>query len=305
MLDAVRDLSSPGPDPARIGIVGLGRMGGGIARRLADCGRQLTVWNRSPGKAQALAAEASCAIARTVAELAAESDIVISSLADSHAVQAVFLDDEVLAALDGKLFIEMSTVGPSFSAGLARALAQAGVRFVEAPVSGSTAAARNGQLLVLAGADEAVAREARPVLDLIARSVRFTGAPGSAALCKLALNLVVFGMNEAVAEALVFAERGGMDPAVFYDALCDSAVRAPVLEYRREAFLSPDGAEVTFALDLARKDLQLIAREAGALDAPVPQTIATLQVAEEAASAGFGQADVAAVALHLRRRAAS
>jgi 3-hydroxyisobutyrate dehydrogenase-like beta-hydroxyacid dehydrogenase len=298
-------MSSSDPDPPRIGVVGLGRMGAGIARRLADCGCPLIVWNRSPGKAEVLAAEARCAIARSPAELAAESDIVISSLADSHAVQAVLLDDEVLAALAGKLLIEMSTVGSTFSAHLARVLTQAGVRFVEAPVSGSTAAARSGQLLVLVGADETAAEEARPVLDLIARSVRFIGWPGSAALCKLALNLVVFGMNQAVAEALVFVERGGMNPAVFYDALCDSAVRAPVLEYRRDAFLAPDTAGVTFALNLAEKDLRLITQEASGLGAPVPQTIATLQVAEEATTAGLGQADVAAVALHLRQRAAS
>jgi 3-hydroxyisobutyrate dehydrogenase-like beta-hydroxyacid dehydrogenase len=280
-------------------------MGAGIARRIADCGCPLVVWNRSPEKAEELTAEARCAIARTPTELAAESDIVISSLADSHAVEAVLLDDEVLTALAGKLLIEMSTVGPTFSARLARVLTEAGVRFVEAPVSGSTAAARSGQLLVLAGADQTVGEEARPVLDLIARSVRFVGWPGSAALCKLALNLVVFGMNEAVAEALVFAERGGMNPVVFYDALCDSAVRAPVLEYRRDAFLSPDTAEVTFALNLARKDLRLIAQEASALGAPVPQTIATLRVAEEAATSGLGQADIAAVALHLRQQAES
>jgi 3-hydroxyisobutyrate dehydrogenase-like beta-hydroxyacid dehydrogenase len=285
----------------RVGVIGLGRMGAAIAFRLSSMEAEVIVWNRSAGKSEQVQTETGCKIARDPADLVRNAEIVISSLADASAVHSVLVQERAtLQALAGKVLVETSTVAPGFSAQLGRVLHQANIRYIEAPVSGSTVAAKSGQLLILAGAQQSDLDAAIEVLSVLGRSVRRVGAPGVAALCKLALNLVVFGINEAVAEALLLVERGALDPTVFYDVLCDSAVRAPILDYRRDAFLDGDDAEVTFALKLAVKDLLLITDEARALGVAMPQTLTNLEVANHALRDGLGNSDLAAILRHLR-----
>jgi 3-hydroxyisobutyrate dehydrogenase-like beta-hydroxyacid dehydrogenase len=292
------------PDHPRIGFIGLGRMGAPIARNLADAGFPLTVFNRSAAKSEAFADETACTVATSVLALVEHSDIVLLMLADGSALESVlFADPAVVDALRGKLLVDMGTTGPVYATELDRRLVERGVRFAEAPVSGSTAAATERTLTLLVGAREADLETLRPLLEAIGREIIHLGDPGRASLVKLATNNLIYGINQCVAESLVLAERGGMDRKVVYDAFLNSAAAAPVMRYRCEAFLHPGEGEVSFTLDLAEKDLRLTVDLADALGSPMPQAELNRRITQDAIEGGLGREDVAIVAEHLRRSA--
>jgi 3-hydroxyisobutyrate dehydrogenase-like beta-hydroxyacid dehydrogenase len=130
--------------------------------------------------------------------------------------------------------------------------------------------------------------------------IRHLGAPGTASLAKLAINNLIYGINQAAAEALVLAERGGLDRELIYDAFLGSAAAAPMLAYRREAFLHPREGEVAFTLALAEKDLRLTLELAARLGVPMPQAALNRDVARAAMAAGYGEDEMSIVAEHLR-----
>lgn len=292
----------------RVGFAGLGRMGAPMARRIAAAGFPVSVWNRTTAKAEVFAEEvAGASVAATPGELGGASDVLVTMLADDEAGRGLLLGpDGALAALrSGSLVVDMSTVSPEASAEVRAAAVAAGSRFVEAPVSGSTVAADTGQLLVLAAGTEQDVDAARPVLSTMGREVVRIGGPGTGIVMKLAVNTVVYGLSQSVAEALVLAERAGVDRLTAFGIFADSAIAAPMVHYRRELFERPGEVEPTFALDLAIKDLRLIEALAATADAPVPQAAVNRAQLEAASSAGYGSWDMSAVAEHLRGRTTS
>jgi 3-hydroxyisobutyrate dehydrogenase/2-hydroxy-3-oxopropionate reductase len=169
-------------------------------------------------------------------------------------------------------------------------------------VSGSVALATTGKLTLMVGGDVADLDRARPVLDVIAATIFHLGPLGTGAAMKLAVNTVIFGLNQALAEGLVLAERAGIPRALAYDVVAAGAAGAPFVGYKREAFLDPDGTPVAFALDLAAKDLGLIAELAAAVDLRMPQAETDLAVIRAASAGGRGDRDFSTVADHLRRQ---
>jgi 3-hydroxyisobutyrate dehydrogenase-like beta-hydroxyacid dehydrogenase len=286
-----------------IAFLGLGRMGVPMARHLVDAGNDLVVWNRTWQTAARFADEYGARAARTPAEAALAADVVISMLADDAALLDVWTgNDGVLSApRPPSLGIDMSTVSPETVAQLHAACAERGVAFVDAPVSGSVATAEAGGLLVMAAGDpEAVAR-ATEVLAPLAKQVLALGPSGAGAAMKLSVNAVVHSLNQAVSEALVLAERAGIDRLRAYEVFANSAVAAPFVQYRRAAYERPGETPVTFRLELAAKDLRLALSLAESVGAPLPQTTTNLAVLSAAVEAGLGDADESAVAEHLRR----
>ncbi|MFN8517788.1 MAG: NAD(P)-dependent oxidoreductase [Chloroflexota bacterium] len=291
-----------------VAILGTGRMGGAMARALTRAGTPLVLANRSADKAADLAAELGPG-ARAVgsaAEAAAAADVVISMLADEAAVDALYRGpDGVLAGIrPGGVAIDSSTVPPSVSRGLANDIRARGADILDAPVSGSVTLAESGTLTILVGGEAGTLERVRPVLDQLAGRVFHMGPLGSGAVIKLAVNAIIFGLNQSVAEALVLAERAGVDRATAYEVFMASAIGAPFVQYKRDAFVSPDAAPVAFALDLAAKDLGLIGSLATEVGAPMPQArvdLDTIQAAIAALPLG-GASDLAAVAEHLRRQ---
>jgi 3-hydroxyisobutyrate dehydrogenase-like beta-hydroxyacid dehydrogenase len=288
-----------------VGFAGLGRMGVPMARRIAAAGHDLTVWNRTRAKADAFTADVpGVSVADTPAALAANVDIIVSMLADDKALHDFHLapGGVVDALVPGTLVIDMSTVSPEVSETVRTRVIDAGGRFVQAPVSGSTAAAESGELLILAAGEPADVEAAEPVLRTMARDVVRVGGPGAGLVMKLAVNTVVYGLSQAVAEGLVLAERAGVDRLTAYRVFADSAVAAPMVHYRRELFEHPGRVEPAFALDLALKDLRLIEQLAARAGAPVPQATVNRDQLERASAAGYGSWDMSAVAEHLRGR---
>jgi 3-hydroxyisobutyrate dehydrogenase-like beta-hydroxyacid dehydrogenase len=287
-----------------VGFIGLGRMGAPLAANAARAGFPLVVFNRTREKADAFAAAVPCTVADTAAELAARADVVVTMVDDGDALEEIFFSDAALLdGLAGGLVLDMSTCGPTYAIDFARRLRARDVGFAEAPVSGSVAAATGATLTIMLGAEDEDVERVAPLLAVLGKEVRHLGPPGSASLAKLVVNNLIYGINQCVSESLVLAERGGLDREAIYDLILASAASAPVLGYRREAFLHPFEGEVSFTLALAEKDLRLTTELAHELASPMPQAELNRRVALDAMRAGLAGEDVAIVAEYLRRTA--
>ncbi len=286
-----------------VAVLGTGRMGSAMAERLAGQGATVVVYNRTPERANDLAERIGASVAATPADAASKADVVISMVADDAAVHGLYDGPDGVAAglRAGSVAVDMSTVLPATIRSVAPAVRARGAGILDAPVSGSVSSTLSGDLAIMVGGEAADLELARPVLDLLAKRVMHLGGLGTGAAMKLAVNTVIFGLNEAVAEALVLAERNGIDRALAYDVLAASAVGAPFVAYKRAAYLDPDATPVAFALELAAKDLGLIADLAEASASSMPQAAVNLATIRAAERSVGGQADFSMVASHLRQ----
>lgn len=287
-----------------VGLLGVGRMGGAMARALAAGGFEVVAWNRTPGPAAELAAAIGGRAVARPRDVAAAADVCVSMLADGAAVDAVYggPDGLLAGARPGNVLCDASTVPPSTLRGHEAAARAAGAGLLDTPVSGSIALAADGRLTIMVGGDDADLAVARPVLDALATTVFHVGPLGSGAAMKLAVNTLIFGLNQALAEGLTLATAAGIAPAAAYDVLAASAAGAPFVGYKRAAFLEPDSTPVAFSLDLAAKDLRLIRDLAAAMGVEMPGAMTDLAVIEAAATTVGGDRDFSAVARHLGYR---
>jgi len=288
-----------------VAVFGTGRMGSAMARSLARAGTALVLYNRTAQRARQLADELGARVAETPAAAAANADVCVTMLADQPAVEATWAGENgILAgARRGSVLIDSSTVPPATIRGFAARAAAAGAGILDAPVSGSVPLAETGKLTIMVGGDPADLERARPVLDRLASQIFHIGALGSAAALKLAVNTLIFGLNQAIGEALVLAEHAGIGRATAYDVFAAGAAGAPYLGYKRAAFLEPETTPVAFALELADKDLRLILELADDLDVPMPQARVNQELIR-AASARLGpEVDASSVATYLRAKA--
>lgn len=286
----------------RVAVVGTGRMGGAMAARLRAHDVAVTVFNRTAERAAALAARTGADLAPTAREAAAAADVVIVSLADDAAVEAAYggPDGIVTGLRAGSVVADTSTIDPRTAVRLGDLVRAAGGVHLDIPVSGSVPSVEKGELAVLAGGDAADLDRVRPVLDHLARHVFHVGPAGAGATVKLAVNGIVHALNQAVSEALVLAEAAGVDRATAYDVFAASAVGAPFVQYKRPAFLDPDGTAAAFTLDLVGKDLALILGLAERSGVAMTQAATNRAAVEAAIAAGFGGRDMSAMAQFLR-----
>ena len=195
----------------------------------------------------------------------------------------------------------MSTVAPDTVRRVGEAVAATGAAFLDAPVSGSVPTVEKGELTIMVGGDAAALERARPVLDALAAKVFHVGALGAGATVKLAVNALVHAIDVGLSEALVLAEKAGVDRSAAYDVFAAGAAAAPFVLYKRPAFEDPDNAPLTFTLDLMAKDLDLILSLAREVGAPMGQAERNREVVERALVGGFSGRDMSAVAEYLRR----
>lgn len=283
----------------KVAFLGLGRMGMAMAANLAQAGLLATVWNRSDGKTD-WCADAGVRVASSPADAAAGADVVILMLADGDVTRAVAA--EALPAMAaGTVLVDMGTSGPVAERDIARAAAEAGVGFVDAPVSGSIALAQAATLTALVGGDANDVEKVRPALAAMTRAQHHLGEVGAGAIVKLALATMIAVTNESVSELLVLCERAGLERAATYAALADSAVASPFVEYKQAAFLAPDEAAVAFTPLLMLKDLALAEGLAAELGAELPAAAAARAVLERTVAAGHGDGDLVRVADTLRQ----
>lgn len=285
-----------------IALLGTGIMGSGMARQLLGAGFAVTVWNRTPARAATLVA-AGASLAASPAEAAAGADCVIAMVADNAASREVWLGSAgALAAMPrGALAIDCSTLDPDWVETLAQALAEAGIDFVEAPVTGSRVQAEAGTLRFFAGGSAAAIERAHNVLDAMGTAVIHLGPAGSGAVMKLANNYASGVQAAAFAEALALIEAKGLDRAVAAGVLRTGAPGSPMVGLMAERMLADDYTP-NFLIPLMIKDLGYAARLLGSVG--IDSAIAKAAAARfaEAEAAGHGERDIAAVILPLRDR---
>ncbi len=274
-------------------------------RMAANCAaaHEVSVWNRSPETAKSFAASHTLTHARTLAELAALSDVVVTMLADDQAAQDVYFGRTGLLEAGGAdLLVEMGTMSPALVQDIAQAATANGKTFVDAPVSGATEAAESADLLIMAGASPDLAPRLSPVFDVMGKQTIWLGGAGKGAAMKLAVNTLIHGLNQTLAEAMTLAEGAGIEPSTAYDVIENSAAAAPMLKYRRALYLDEAAHDVSFTIALAEKDVQLALDLAGATHVAMPQTQATLDILQAASNANFANRDMAAILNFMRER---
>lgn len=253
-----------------VGFVGLGAMGGRIAKRLLDAGYQVTGYNRTAAKAQWLV-DAGLRLADSPYDVAAASDITCSMVTNTAALEDIVEGPHgILGALGpGKVYVDMSTVSPAASRHIAELVAARGAHMLDAPVSGSVITLEQGQLSMMVGGDQATFDQVLPVLQAIAPTVNYVGGNGQAVLMKIAINLNLQVQMMGFCEGLLLAEKGGIPREVAMRALLDSVIASPSLKYRAPFILdAPD--EVWFNVNMMQKDMMLALEMGRLLAVPTP-----------------------------------
>jgi 3-hydroxyisobutyrate dehydrogenase/2-hydroxy-3-oxopropionate reductase len=277
-------------------------MGSAMAHRFHAAGNELVLWNRDRAKAEAISSVIGGRVAATPAEAARHADLIVSSLADDAALKTVYLGPSGLVegVSPGSIVIDVSTVDPETVRLVGKAIDDQGAGFLDCPVSGSVSTVEAGGLVIMAGGDPELIARVEPLLASIAKQVIPVGPRGAGSACKLAVNSLVHGLNVALSEALVLAEKAGVDRRKAYEVFASGAGGAPFVHYKREAYLEPDSAVVAFTLDLVAKDLELITELASRVGAAMNQAGASLEVVRSAIRNGMGGRDLSAIAVFLR-----
>lgn len=284
----------------KIGVCGTGRMGFSIAQRLMAVGHEVGVWNRHAGKTRPLT-DAGAKLAASPAELMKNCEAIVVMLLNDAASEAVYRgQDGILGAeLAGKLVIDMSTVGPDTMKSIGTTVKDQGAAFVECPVGGSTAPAKEGKLFGLAGGVEADVARAMPVLEQLCRRIEHVGGLGAGATLKLAVNLPLLVYWQALGEALTICQPLNLSPERLIDILSDTA-GAPAAMKGRGAIIAKllageKPGETAFAVSAAKKDLATALAFGRSMHAALPVTASALKCFEEAEADGLAEADATAV----------
>ena len=278
----------------RIGFLGLGTMGAPMAANLVRAGHSLTVWNRSRQKAEAIAG---ATVAATPREAALGNELVITMLADEHALlQVLEGPDGVLAGVgQAALLVEMSTVGRKTALHVADLLHEREARFLDAPVSGSRKPAVEGKLVVLVGGHEADVAFAMPALSALGM-VRHVGPLGAGASMKLVINGLGAQLFTALSSSLGLGEKLGLPREATLDLIMQTPFSSPAFALRRERLLRPDApTPPDFPIRLLEKDQRLVLEEAERMGLRMPALEAVRAELQRAIVLGHGDEDMASI----------
>lgn len=259
----------------RVGFAGLGIMGAAMARNIQAAGFDLTVYNRTASRTEPLVAEGARAAA-TPKELAQASDIVFICVSDTPDVEGLLFgtdEQEGLAAglAEGTLVVDNSTVNPNATKAWAAKLAERGIGFVDAPVSGGSEGAAQGTLSIMVGGEDAHVERAQPFLEAMGSVITHVGAVGDGQTCKLANQILVVVNMLAVSEALIFAKAGGLDLEKTIAAVEGGAAGSWMLSKRGPQVIERDWRP-GFRMDLQQKDLRLVLEAAESFEVPTITT---------------------------------
>jgi 3-hydroxyisobutyrate dehydrogenase-like beta-hydroxyacid dehydrogenase len=283
----------------RVAVVGLGLMGEPIARRLLEAGHELTVYNRTPGRMDALAADGATA-ASSLADIWTAADVCVTMVTGDDALRAVTSD--LFAGGRGRTVVDMSTVSPAASAEIAETAATAGVGYLRAPVSGNATVVRAGNLSIMVSGDRGTFESVEPALRDIGANVFYVGGAEESRVLKLALNLMIAGTAQLMVEAVVFGEANGLDRATMLEVMGASAVGSPFVKYKTAPLVARDYT-TTFSLGNMHKDLQMALEAAGRASVPLPVTLRVDELVQACLAAGMAESDLMALFPHLQRDA--
>ncbi|MDH6253789.1 3-hydroxyisobutyrate dehydrogenase [Chryseobacterium sp. H1D6B] len=277
----------------KIGFIGLGNMGHPMAKNLEKAGFSLSVYNRTPEKAEDFKGKST--VCTSVAGLVKNSDIIFTMLTNDKAVQEVY--EEILSLnIHGKLFVDMSTISPEASKGTADAVKIKEAAFIDAPVAGSTKPAADGTLIIMAGGDEKDIQRAEPYLHKLGKTIKHLGENGKGIAAKLSVNYFISAIYQGLAETVLFSDKLGIEREDMLDIINGSASGSGATKVKTPLLID-DNYEPAFALDLMLKDI-LLAKNAGA-DYPLSKTL--IETYQAAHDEGFGKDDVIGIINYLKK----
>ncbi|MBW7056638.1 NAD(P)-dependent oxidoreductase [Paracoccus bogoriensis] len=287
---------------ARIAFLGLGVMGFPMAGHLMRAGHGVTVYNRSPAKAQAWVAQHGGTHAPTPREAASGADFVMACVGNDDDLRQVCLgaDGAFAGMTPGAVFVDHTTVSAKVTRELAEAARQAGLGYVDAPVSGGQSGAENGQLSVMCGGTPEDYASAKPVIDAYARICRRMGDAGAGQMAKMCNQIAIAGLVQGLSESLAFAERAGLDIELLVEVISQGAAGSWQMVNRHKT-MAEGHFDHGFAVDWMRKDLAICLETADEIGASLPVTALVDQFYHEVQRMGGGRWDTSSLIARLRR----
>jgi 2-hydroxy-3-oxopropionate reductase len=283
----------------RVGFIGLGVMGKPMARNLIEAGHDLVLFSRTRASVDEVAGDSATA-ASSPRDVAERADVVVLMLPDSPQVREVLDgDDGLLAgAREGQLVVDMSTISPVVTRGIAEECGGRGIGWVDAPVSGGDVGAREATLSIMAGGSDEDFTRAKPLFEVLGKTIVHVGPVGSGQVVKACNQVVVALTIEAVSEALVLGSKAGVDPATIIEVLSGGLAANKVMEVRGRNFLEHDFTP-GFRIDLHHKDLGIALATAREYGVALPSTAAVDQMLQALRSGGRGNRDHSALLTHI------
>ncbi len=279
----------------KVGFIGLGIMGIPMSLNILKKGFELTVYNRTFAKTIGLT-QAGAKAVKTPLEVAQESEVIITMLTGPEAIDQVIFGKEGLfsALTDQKYLINMSSVSPTYTKELAQKLESTGVKFIDAPVSGSKKPAEDGQLVILAGGKEEEVKGVEDVLLAMGKKVVYCGPVGQGSMMKMAINLLLGVMMAGMAEMIHFGQKGGLSKKTMLEVLYSGALNCLLFQLKKDLFLE-ENFTPQFPLKHMSKDLRFVFQTAQETGAVIPEATTALQFFRIGEENGWGDEDFAAV----------
>jgi 3-hydroxyisobutyrate dehydrogenase len=287
---------------AKVAFLGLGVMGFPMAGHLKAKGHDVTVYNRSPAKAEAWVAKHGGRMAKTPAEAAGGAETVFSCVGDDPDLRAITLgpDGAFGGMSKGAVFVDHTTASANIAKELYEQAKKRGLHFIDAPVSGGQAGAENGVLTVMCGGDAAPFEQAKPVIQSFARAVTLMGSAGAGQLTKMVNQICIAGLLEGLSEGLNLAMRSGLDAKLVLDVISKGAAQSWQMENRGKTMVD-DKFDFGFAVDWMRKDLRIAMEQAAAVGADLPVTKVVDGFYSDVQKMGGGRWDTSSLIKRLRK----
>jgi 3-hydroxyisobutyrate dehydrogenase-like beta-hydroxyacid dehydrogenase len=277
---------------AKLGFLGLGIMGGPMARNLLKAGHEVALWSNTASKAQALAKEGKGTVCDTPKQVAANSECIFYCVGDNTMSREISLGKNGLieGAKPGTIVADCSTVSPELSISIGEAFTAKGVHFLDAPCTGSKPGAEGATLTFMIGGDQEVFNRAKPWFDLMGKNFYFCGGPGMGLNAKLTQNLVLGNIMEAFNEGIVLSTKAGVQPELMLEILNNSAAKSGLISYKAPFILNRN-FETNFSTKWMHKDVGMALDNGKRLAVPLPLTAVTQQMFQAAVSKGYGEDD--------------
>jgi 3-hydroxyisobutyrate dehydrogenase-like beta-hydroxyacid dehydrogenase len=278
---------------AKLGFLGLGLMGYPMARNLLRAGHEVALWSHSSQKARQLAAEEQGRFCETPKQVGENADCIFLCVGDTGMSRQVILGDNgiIHGAKPGTVVVDASTIGPSESREIGRALRARRVDFLDAPCTGSTPGAQGGTLTFMVGGDQAVFDKVKPYFEPMGKRLYYCGGPGLGLQAKLSQNLILSNLLIAFNEGMVLATKGGIDPKLMLDILDNSAAKSGLISYKAPFVFRRD-FQPNFSVKWMHKDIGLMLESGKELSVPLLLTSLTNQIFQAAVSEGHADDDI-------------
>ncbi len=280
---------------ARLGFVGLGIMGGPMARHLLQAGHSVALWSKSSAKAEKLAGFGAATVCATPADVAEKSDCTFLCVGDTAMVEDVLfgLDGLASRAQSGSVIVDCSSIAPSASKQFAAKLKAQRVDYLDAPVTGSKLGAETGNLTFMVGGDKAVLERVRPYCLDMGTNLYYCGANGMGLHAKLSQNLIIGNLMNVFNESFVLSTKAGIDPELMLEILNNSAAKSGLVAAKAPLVFARN-FDTHFSVKWLEKDMNLMLDSAAELNVPLPVTALSTQMLRAAIAAGYGEEDICA-----------